>query len=79
MNWGLIVENSLTAAVGDFAMVWTIAAVGLNLHYGYTGLLNFGQAVFMAAGAYGLAMIVATIGPQANDQFGWNLSETTLF
>jgi branched-chain amino acid transport system permease protein len=32
------------------------------VHFGYTGLLNFGQAGFMAVAAYGLASIVATWG-----------------
>ncbi|MEC8731310.1 MAG: branched-chain amino acid ABC transporter permease, partial [Actinomycetota bacterium] len=41
----------------------------LNMHYGYTGLLNFGQAVFMAAGAYGLSMAVVTLGLN----FWWGL------
>lgn len=62
MNWDAILQNFLVAAVGDFAMVFTIAAVGLNLHYGYTGLLNFGQVGFMLAGAYGLSITVATFG-----------------
>lgn len=62
MDWASIVENFLIAAVGDFAMVFTIAAVGLNLHYGYTGLLNFGQVGFMLVGAYGLSITVATFG-----------------
>jgi branched-chain amino acid transport system permease protein len=39
------------------------------MHYGYTGLLNFGQAVFMAAGAYGLSMAVVTLGLN----FWWGL------
>ncbi|MEC7579685.1 MAG: branched-chain amino acid ABC transporter permease [Actinomycetota bacterium] len=46
-----------------------MAAQGLNMHYGYTGLLNFGQAVFMAAGAYGLSMAVVTLGLN----FWWGL------
>ncbi|MFO1267520.1 MAG: branched-chain amino acid ABC transporter permease [Rubrivivax sp.] len=55
---------SLTAraAVSPEAAVLALAAVGLNLHYGYTGLLNFGQAGFMMMGAYGLAIGVLTLG-----------------
>ena len=62
MDWAQIVQNFFIAAVGDFAMVFTIAAVGMNLHYGYTGLLNFGQVGFMLAGAYGLSVTVSTFG-----------------
>jgi branched-chain amino acid transport system permease protein len=60
MDWEAIIRNFLAAGVGDFAMIYTIAAVGMNLHYGYTGLLNFGQVGFMLAGAYGLSIIVST-------------------
>lgn len=79
MDWGSIIESLFRGLIGEFFIVFALAAIGLNLHFGYTGLLNFGQAVFMAAGAYGLAMTVATVGPAANRNFGWNLSESTLF
>ncbi|HEV2768047.1 MAG TPA: branched-chain amino acid ABC transporter permease [Acidimicrobiales bacterium] len=62
MNWGGIVENALRAAVGDFAAVFALAAIGLNVHFGYTGLLNFGQVGFMAVGAYGIAVSVTYLG-----------------
>lgn len=35
-----------------------IAVIGLNLHFGFTGLLNIGQAGFMLLGAYGFAISV---------------------
>jgi neutral amino acid transport system permease protein len=50
------------AAASPEAAVLALAAVGLNLHYGYTGLLNFGQAGFMMMGAYGLAIGVLSLG-----------------
>ncbi len=62
MEWGLIIENALRAAVGDFAVVFALAAIGLNVHFGYTGLLNFGQVGFMAVGAYGIAVAVNSLG-----------------
>ncbi len=40
------------------AAVYALAAVGLNLQFGYTGLLNFGQAGFLLVGAYGTAIAV---------------------
>ena len=79
MDWGSIIESTFRGLIGESFIVFALAAIGLNLHFGYTGLLNFGQAVFMAAGAYGLAMTVATIGPAANRNFGWNLSDAQLF
>jgi branched-chain amino acid transport system permease protein len=60
MDWELIFENALTAAVGQNAVIFALAAIGLNIHFGYTGLLNFGQVAFVACGAYGLAISVAT-------------------
>ena len=37
-------------------MYFIIAAIGLNVQFGYAGLLNFGQAAFLACGAYGMGM-----------------------
>ncbi|MPZ73495.1 MAG: branched-chain amino acid ABC transporter permease [Nitriliruptorales bacterium] len=62
MNWEGILGAAARAAVGRDAVVFCLAAIGLNMHFGYTGLLNFGQAGFMAIGAYGLAVAVNTIG-----------------
>lgn len=33
-----------------------LAAIGLNIHFGMTGLMNMGQAGFMLLGAYGFAI-----------------------
>jgi branched-chain amino acid transport system permease protein len=52
MNWENIVRSTLSAFFGVDAMYYAIAAIGLNVQFGYAGLLNFGQAGFMAAGAY---------------------------
>jgi branched-chain amino acid transport system permease protein len=40
-----------------------VAAVGLNLHFGHTGLLNFGQVGFFLVGAYGVGVTVDSGGP----------------
>ncbi len=60
MDWGTILSNAAQSAVGPDAVYYALAAIGLNIHFGYTGLLNFGQAGFMAVGGYGLAAGVAT-------------------
>ncbi len=59
MDWMPIISNSLQAALGPEAIMYCLAAIGLNIHFGYTGLLNFGQAGFMAIAGYGLAVIVS--------------------
>jgi neutral amino acid transport system permease protein len=62
MDWEFIASVSLTTAFGPQAIVFALAAIGLNLHFGYTGLLNFGQVGFIAVGAYTVAMGVDTFG-----------------
>lgn len=57
-----ILRAALQQALGPQAIVFALAAIGLNIHFGYTGLLNFGQAGFVAVGAYGLAVSVVTFG-----------------
>jgi neutral amino acid transport system permease protein len=51
------------------AAIYAIFSLGLNLHWGFTGLLNFGHAGFMAIGAYtaillslaGVPLLIAVI------------------
>lgn len=62
MDWNSIFSQTLTQAIGVSAVIYCLAAVGLNVHFGYTGLLNFGQAGFLAVAAYGLAVSVANMG-----------------
>ena len=49
---------ALTVAVGPQAAAYAVGAVGLNIHFGYTGLLNFGHIGFFLVGAYGTAIVV---------------------
>jgi ABC-type branched-subunit amino acid transport system permease subunit len=62
MDWGSILTGSLQQAFGPTAVIYALAAIGLNVNFGYTGLLNFGQAGFMAVGGYAMASFVATWG-----------------
>jgi branched-chain amino acid transport system permease protein len=62
VDWDLIFETSMTTAFGPQAVVFALAAIGLNVHFGYTGLVNFGQVAFLAIGAYSVAMGVDTFG-----------------
>src|SRR6478752_7352811 len=61
MDWSRIIINALEASIGLQTVVFALAAIGLNVHFGYTGLLNFGQAGFMAVGAYGLAVTMVRL------------------
>ena len=58
MDWGEIFIDASVAAIGPVAAAYALAAIGLNVQFGYTGLLNFGHVAFMLMGAYGLAVTV---------------------
>lgn len=62
MDFIQILSDLVRAAFSAHTAVLALAAIGLNLHFGYTGLLNFGQAGFMLVGAYGIAVSVVTFG-----------------
>ena len=51
-----IIQNAAVELISPTTAAYALAALGLAIHFGYTGLLNFGQAGFMAAGAYGTAI-----------------------
>ena len=41
-----------------FAGIYGLAAIGINVHFGWTGLLNFGHAAFMGIGAYTTILLI---------------------
>lgn len=71
MDWGSILDITVTQFIGTQAVYFALAAIGLNIHFGYTGLLNFGHAGFMLVGAYGLAVPIRF--------WGWPLLPAALF
>jgi neutral amino acid transport system permease protein len=62
IDWGAIFSNAAVELISPTTAAYALAALGLAVHFGYTGLLNFGQAGFMAIGAYGFAISVLTFG-----------------
>lgn len=52
-------------AVGIIALIYMLLSVGLNLQYGYTGLINFGHVAFFAIGAYASALLTLEGWPLA--------------
>ncbi len=42
--------------------IYALLALGLNLHWGYTGLINFGHVGFFAIGAYTSALVTTRLG-----------------
>src|SRR4051794_41848136 len=63
MDWHSIFSQALQQGLGPVAAVYCLAAIGLNVHFGYTGLLNFGQAGFMAAAGTPAGSLPAPPGP----------------
>ena len=53
-----ILNAMVRAAVSPQTAAVAIAVIGLNIHFGYTGLLNIGQSAFMLLGAYGFAISI---------------------
>ncbi len=53
-------------AVGIVALIYMLLAIGLNLQYGYTGLINFGVVAFFAIGAYASALLSLAGWPLAS-------------
>lgn len=44
-------------AVAIQCLIYMLLTLGLNLHYGFTGLINFGHVAFYCIGAYGSALL----------------------
>ncbi len=57
-----LLQNTLNWLIHPQTLAYALAALGLAVHFGYTGLLNMGVAGFMAIGAYGYAMSVLHLG-----------------
>ena len=57
MDLQQILTLSLQQALGPTAVIYALAAIGLNVHFGYTGLLNFGQAGFMMVAGYAFVSV----------------------
>jgi len=49
--------DSYLVAVGTIVLIYALLAIGLNLQYGETGLINFGHVAFFGLGAYTSALL----------------------
>ncbi|RLM90329.1 branched-chain amino acid ABC transporter permease [Halobellus sp. Atlit-38R] len=70
-GWGSFLLTVLT-----IAGIYSLLTLGLNIHYGYTGLINFGHVAFFAAGAYTAALLTVPPPSQVSGAeyvFGLNL------
>ena len=87
VDLGAAVVDGLRDMVAVPACVYALAAVGLNIQFGYAGLLNFGAVASGLVGAYGAAISVSQglplwvgvlIGIAASAGFGLLLGLPTL-
>ncbi|MGW8481841.1 branched-chain amino acid ABC transporter permease [Microbacterium sp. NPDC055903] len=62
MDFGSIFGNTAAYLFSPTTIAYALAATGLAVHFGYTGLLNFGMAAFMAVGGYGYAISILSFG-----------------
>ena len=60
MDYGFVFSSAASEIFSPTTAAYALAALGLAVHFGYSGLLNFGQAGFMAVGAYGFAISTLT-------------------
>jgi len=63
MDWASVLIDGILATIGPITAAYAISAIGLNLQFGYAGLLNFGHVAFMLVGAYGMAIAVDAGAP----------------
>ena len=57
-----LTDPDFWVSVGVLAGIYAIVALGLQLNTGFTGIVNFGMAAFMAIGAYTMAILVLKAG-----------------
>ena len=62
MDFLQILGLTIGQLFSPFTIAYILCALGLAVHFGYTGLMNFGQAAFAALGAYGFSIAALTLG-----------------
>ena len=54
MDWLAIFNLALGELISPLTAAYILCAIGLAVHFGFTGLMNFGQAAFAAVGLLSL-------------------------
>lgn len=62
VNFEAFAQADFWIGVGVLAGIYGIFTLGLQLNVGFTGIINFGQAGFMAIGAYAMGILVVRAG-----------------
>ncbi len=58
MNLGAALVDGLRDMVAVPSVVYALGAIGLNIQFGFAGLLNFGSVASGLVGAYGASIAV---------------------
>jgi branched-chain amino acid transport system permease protein len=62
ITFDFLTSISFWTSVGVLAATYALVALGLQLNVGFTGVVNFGAAGFMAVGAYTMAILTIDTG-----------------
>ena len=60
--FGPLVLDRFSLNVLTRSMIYALLAITVDLLWGFTGILTFGQAAFFGIGAYATAMVLAHVG-----------------
>lgn len=66
----MLEQLSFVTSVATVAGIYAILAIGLNIHWGEAGLLNFGHVAFFAVGAYTSALLTIA-SPSASQAYSF--------
>jgi len=62
VSFDAFTAGNFWAGVAVLAGIYALVALGLQINVGFTGIINFGQAGFMAIGGYTMAILVLEAG-----------------
>jgi branched-chain amino acid transport system permease protein len=62
VSFEALTDPDFWISVGVLAGIYAMVALGLQVNTGFTGIVNFGAAGFMAIGAYSMAILVLDAG-----------------
>jgi branched-chain amino acid transport system permease protein len=62
VSFDALTDVDFWVSVGVLAGIYGIVALGLQINTGFTGIVNFGMAGFMAVGAYSMAIFILDAG-----------------
>ncbi len=68
-----LVTSEFWVGITAEIMIWALLAASVNLLFGYTGLLSFGQALYFGVGMYGVAIGIDKLGLGFWPAFGFGV------